>query len=216
MHATGIAGRGAVWLMVMIFCASPAMAQMATEPQAPPVAARAVPTGAQASVNYRLLPTDTVHVKVFQEEDLETTARIDNDGNIFFPLLGKAKIGGQTLQEATATIQSALNTYLVHPEVSIEIISYARQQFSMMGQVNKQGVFDFPNEGSLDLLQAIALAGGYTKIANPSKILIKRVVNGQETIIKVDGKKLLDPKHNAVSIPEILPGDTIQVGEAIF
>lgn len=168
---------------------------------------------AQPAVGYRLLSKDTVHIKVFQEDDLETTARIDNDGYIFFPLLGKAKIGGETLQEATETLQSALHTYLVHPEVSIEIIAYAKQQFSIMGQVNKQGVLDFPDEGSLDLLQAIALAGGYTRIANPSKILIKRIVNGQETIIRVDGRKLL---NRSIPVPQVYPGDTINVGEAIF
>jgi len=208
MRATGIARRGVVWLMAITAGAVSAMGQGVPAAPAAPVA-----MSTQPSVNYRLLPKDTVHIKVFQEEDLETTARIDNDGNIFFPLLGKAKIGGQTLQEATGTIQTALHTYLVHPEVSIEIISYAKQQFSIMGQVNKQGVFDFPDEGSLDLLQAIALAGGYTKIANPSKIMIKRMVNGQQTIIRVDGKKVLS---KSVPIPQIYPGDTIDVGEAIF
>jgi polysaccharide export outer membrane protein len=211
MHAAGIAGRGAVWLVVILVCTVSAMGQGA--PAAPVAQAGAI---TQPSVNYRLLPKDTVHVKVFQEEDLETTARIDNDGNIFFPLLGKAKIGGQTVQEATDTIQKALLTYLVNPQVSVEIISYAKQHFTILGQVNKPGIFDFPDEGSLDLLEALGMAGGYTKIANPSKILIKRVVNGQETIIKVDGKKVLDPHNNAVAVPAILPGDTINVGEAIF
>jgi polysaccharide export outer membrane protein len=207
MRATGIAGRAPIWLVFILFSAVASMAQ--TVQVDPVVSARP----AQPAVGYRLLSKDTVHIKVFQEDDLETTARIDNDGYIFFPLLGKAKIGGETLQEATETLQSALHTYLVHPEVSIEIIAYAKQQFSIMGQVNKQGVLDFPDEGSLDLLQAIALAGGYTRIANPSKILIKRIVNGQETIIRVDGRKLL---NRSIPVPQVYPGDTINVGEAIF
>ena len=210
MKASGSAGRGIAWLMVIMLCAASAMAQTAQ------VAAPAVAVDTQPSVNYHLRPKDTVHIKVFQEDDLETTARIDVDGNIFFPLLGKAKIGGQTVQEATETIQSALLTYLVHPEVSVEIISYAKQHFTMLGQVNKPGIFDFPDEGTLDLLEALGMAGGYTKIANPSKIIIKRMVNGQETILRIDGKKVLDPHNNTVAVPEVLPGDTIQVGEAMF
>jgi len=211
MRITGIAGRGAAWLVALVVCVASAVAQQPTVVQMVPASGTTQP-----SANYHLLPKDTVHIKVFQEEDLETTARIDNEGNIFFPLLGKAKIGGETVQQATATIQNALLTYLVNPQVSVEIISYSKQQFTILGEVNRPGIFDFPDEGSLDFLQAIGMAGGYTKIANPSKTIIKRVVNGQETIIKVDGKRILDPHHNTIAVPQILPGDTIQVGEAIF
>ncbi len=197
--------------MAMMVCAVSAFAQAApTAPAAPRVET------AQPSVNYHLLPKDTVHIKVFQEEDLETTARIDNDGNIFFPLLGKAKIGGQTVQEATATIQQALLTYLVNPQVSVEIISYAKQHFTILGAVNKPGIFDFPDEGSLDFLEAIGMAGGYSKVANPSHSFINRTVNGKETIIPVDGKKVLNARIKGGEVPQILPGDTINVGEAIF
>jgi protein involved in polysaccharide export with SLBB domain len=217
MRSHGIAGRGVSWLVAFMVCAVTAFAQTVAPLSVAPVAPVAPrPEAAQPSVSYHLLPKDTVHIKVFQEDDLETTARIDVDGNIFFPLLGKAKIGGQTIQEATTTIQQALLTYLVNPQVSVEIISYAKQHFTILGQVNKPGIFEFPDEGSLDLLEALGMAGGYTKIANPSKIIIKRIVNGEETILKVDGKKVLDPHNNTVAVPAILPGDTINVGEAIF
>ena len=170
----------------------------------------------QPSVSYRLKPKDIVTIKVFQEDDLDTTGRIDGSGNIFFPLLGQANIGGQTIQEATATMDTLLHKYLVHPQVSIEIVSYAKEHFTILGQVNKPGIFDMPDEGSLNLLEALGMAGGYTKIANPSKIIIKRYANGQETVIRVDGKKLLDPRNASAPVFEIMPGDTINVGEAIF
>jgi len=185
----------------------------APAPAAPPAAAIPNP---QPSVNYRLLVKDTVHIRVFQEDDLDTTARIDQDGNIFFPLLGKAKIGGETVQEATATMESLLREYLINPQVSLEITSYAKQHFTMLGQINKPGIFDIPDESSLDLLEALGMAGGYTKIANPSKITIKRIVDGQETVIKVDGKKLVDPRNASEPVFQIQSGDTIIVGEAIF
>jgi protein involved in polysaccharide export with SLBB domain len=212
MRAKSIHWRTAVRLAALIACAGVARGQT-TPPAAIPVAPEANP---QPSVNYRMLPKDSVHIKVFQEDDLETTARIDNDGNIFFPLLGKAKIGGETVQEATATMEKLLKVYLINPEVSVEITSYAKQHFTVLGQVNKPSIFDIPDEGSLNLLEALGMAGGFSKIANPSKIMIKRVVNGQEIVIRVDGKKMLDPKNTTEPIPQILPGDTISVGEAIF
>jgi len=166
------------------------------------------------AANYKLEAKDTVHIKVFHEDDLEMTARIDKDGNISFPLLGTAKIGGQTVQEATATMETLLREYLKHPQVSLDIVSYSKQRFTILGQVNKPGSIDMPDETQVDLLEAIGMAGGYTKIANPSKIRVKRIVDGKETIINLDAKKMLNDK-NAFSF-QVLPGDTIMVGEAIF
>lgn len=182
-----------------------------------PIAVLARPvSNPQPSVNYRLMPKDTVHIRVFQEDDLDTTARIDKDGNIFFPLLGRAKIGGLTEQEATAAMETLLKEYLIKPEVSLEIVSYAKQHFTILGQVNKPGIFDFPDEGSINLLEALGMAGGYTKIANPSKIIIKRLVDGQETIIRIDGKQILNPHNASEPVFQVEPGDTINVGEAMF
>ena len=172
--------------------------------------------GQGPSVNYRLRPKDSVHIKVFEEEDLETTARIDVDGDIFFPLLGKARIGGETQQEATATMESLLREYLIHPQVSLEIVSYAKQHFTILGQVNKPGIYDIPDESSLNLLEAIGMAGGFTKIANPSKVIVKRTVNGQETTINIDAKQFLKKQNTGETIPQVLSGDTINIGEAIF
>ena len=84
----------------------------------------------------------------------------------------------------------------------------------MLGQVNRPGVFEIPDETSISLLEAIGMADGYTKIANPGKIKIKRIVQGQETIIPVNAKDMLDPKKGFSF--EVLPGDTIMVGEALF
>lgn len=187
-----------------------------TATPAPVVAPALVPPPVvtRASTGYHMLPQDIVHIKVFHEDDLETTARIDAEDNIPFPLIGTAKIGGETVQEATATMESLLNKYLVNPQVSLEIVGYAKQRFTILGQVNKPGTIDMPDETVIDLLEAIGLAGGYTKEANPSRIIIKRLVNGNEVVIKADGKAML--KNPNTPQIQVLPGDTIEVGEALF
>jgi protein involved in polysaccharide export with SLBB domain len=192
--------------------AAPAMAVTAP-PVAEPVE---TPANPQPSVTYRMKPKDVVHVMVFEEPDLTVQGKIDDNGTIFFPMVGQAKIGGQTVEEATATMVALLHKYLVHPQVSIEIVSYAKEHFTILGEVNKPGIFDMPDETSLNLLEALGMAGGYTKIANPSKITVKRYVSGQETVIKIDGKKLMDPHNASAPVFQVEPGDTIHVGEAIF
>jgi len=217
MCAKSIQARVAAGFVTLMLCVGVVGVAWGQSPP-PPAATPVAPDGqrVQPSVNYQMQPKDTVHIKVFGEEDLDTTARIDRDGYIFFPLLGKARIGGQTEQQATATMETALKYYLINPQVSLEITSYAKQHFTILGQVNKPGIFDIPDESSLNLLEAIGMAGGYTKIANPSKIVIKRIVNGAATLIHIDGKRAMKPKYASEPINQVLPGDTINVGEAIF
>jgi len=199
----------------MAWTALMACAQVALGDSVQPAATgSAGDVAALPSANYRLAPKDTVHIKVFQEADLETTARIDKDGNIPFPLLGIAKIGGETVQEATATMETLLREYLIRPQVAVEITAYSKRRFTILGEVNKPGVFEMPDETSVNLLEAIGMAGGYTKIANPSKITIKRIVDDREATIKLDGRRIL--KDASEPTFQVLPGDTIVVGEALF
>ena len=66
----------------------------------------------------------------------------------------------------------------------------------------------------LDVLGAIALAGGYTKIAAPNRITVRRQVNGQDQVFRVDGKKLAN--DTSVKVFYVQPGDMITVGQSIF
>jgi protein involved in polysaccharide export with SLBB domain len=208
MSANSSRRRAAVCVAALIVPAGLAQGQ-----GAPPAAATPQPVELPG---YRMQPKDTVTVKVFQEDDLNTTARIDRDGNIFFPLLGKAHISGETVQEATTTMETLLRKYLINPQVYVEITTYTKEHFTILGQVNKPGIFDIPDEGSLTLLEALGMAGGYTKIANPSHIKIKRMENGKEVLYQVDGNKLLDKKYASQPVFQILPGDTIDISESLF
>ena len=178
---------------------------------ATPVKARAVSV---PDDSYRLSAKDVVRVSVFHEDDLNTTTRVGKDGTISFPLIGTAKIGGKTVREATQVIETLLREYLVKPEVSVTIVEYAKRHFTILGQVGRPGTYDMPDDATLNLLEAVGLAGGYTRIANSSKIILKRLVNGQETMFKLDGDKML--KDSSTKRFEVLPGDTIVVGESLF
>ncbi len=166
------------------------------------------------SESYRLLPKDVVHIKVFQEEELETSARVGKGGTIPFPLIGSIIIGGRTIPEATTVLENALREYLVHPQVGIRIVEYSKRKFTVLGQVNRPGTYDFPDDSPLSLLEGVGMAGGYTRIANPSKILVRRSDSLGERVFRLDGKKMA---KEAKSLKfELLPGDTIVVEESLF
>ena len=165
--------------------------------------------------NYLLAPNDVVTVTVFQEDDLTTRARVANDGTITVPLIGSVRIGGKSVDDAGQVIRARLaKGYLVNPQVSVAVTEYAKRLFTVLGQVQKGGTFEFPDQGPLDLLQAIGLAGGYTRIANPGKVIVKRRINGKDTVFLLNAKAMAG---NTAGKPfEILPGDTITISESIF
>jgi polysaccharide export outer membrane protein len=167
------------------------------------------------SQTYVLSPNDVVQVKVYQEDDLETKARIAKDGTTSFPLIGVINLGGKTIQQASILIRDALGKdYLVNPQVTITVVEYAKRRFTVLGQVQKPGTFEIPNEETVTLMQAIAMAGGYTRLANRSGVIVSRNVAGKKVSHTLDVRMTA---NDAESKPfEILPEDTITIPERLF
>jgi polysaccharide export outer membrane protein len=172
------------------------------------------PDDIPGDANYILAPDDLIQVKVFQEDDLLSNLRISKDNTITFPLIGSVKIGGRSPQDAARIIQDALaKDYLVNPQVNVTVIQYSKRHYTVLGQVQKPGSYDIPDREQITLLQAIGTAGGYTRIADPAKITLKRSIDGRESVIKLNAKRMANENGSAFGI---LPGDVITVGESIF
>jgi polysaccharide export outer membrane protein len=153
--------------------------------------------------------------RVFQEDELEGVIRIAGDGTAVFPLIGTVSLGGRTVAEAIEVLKSRYRDgYLVNPQISITVREYATGKFTVLGQVKKPGAYSMTGNEVVTLLQAIGLAGGYTRIANPSSITIKRTEAGVERIMRVDAKKMARSEKEALFY--VKPGDVITVGESIF
>ena len=169
-----------------------------------------------APSGYVLSANDQVAVEVFGEDDLRTNGRLNGEGNLSLPLLGSVHLGGLTLTQATSRVTELYaRDYLVNPKVNVSLVSYAKRRFTILGQVNRPGSFEMP-EGSpagIDLLEAIAMAGGYTRIAAPERITVRRHGSKGDEVLKVDGKRVARGGANNF---KVVPGDTITVGESIF
>jgi len=164
---------------------------------------------------YVLAPNDLVLVKVYRQDDLESRVRLAANGNTTFPLLGTINLGGKTLEEATAQIRELLaKDYLVNPQVSLTILEYAKRRFTVLGQVQRPGTFEIPSEESVDLLEAVAMAGGFTRLANTAKITITRTVGGKKSTIVLDTKAIT--ANGSTSQVGIMPEDTITVAQRIL
>lgn len=170
-----------------------------------------------APSGYRLGPNDQVLVEVFGEDDLRTSGRLNPEGNLSMPLLGSVHLAGLTLTEAAARLTQLYGSdYLVNPRISVSLVAYAKRRFTILGQVNRPGSYEMPegSPGGIDLLEAVAMAGGYTRIAAPDRISVRRRrANGTDEILRVNGKKLAKGEGGSF---QVLSGDTVTVGESFF
>ena len=182
-------------------------------------AAASAPTstgGVSAPAGYILGPTDQVAIEVFGEDDLRTSGRLNPEGNLSVPLLGSIHLAGLTLTQAVSKLTELYSRdYLVNPKINVTLLGYARRRVSILGQVNRPGIVEMPEDSQegIDLLEAIALAGGYTRIASPERITVRRHNASGDQIFKVNAKRFTKGKGGSFLVK---PGDTITVGESIF
>jgi protein involved in polysaccharide export with SLBB domain len=175
-------------------------------PAIAPMVAVSAPTG------YVLSPSDQVGVEVFGEEDLRASGRLNAEGNLSIPLLGSVHLAGLTLSQAAAKLTQLFGSdYLVNPRVNVMLMGYAKRRFTMLGQVNRPGSYEMPEDSpeGIDMLEAIAIAGGYTRIAAPERISVRR----GDQILRVNAKRLARGSHENFTVQ---PGDTVTVGESVF
>ena len=169
-------------------------------------------TSVSPPAGYILSPNDAVAVEVFGEDDLKTAARINGEGNLSLPLLGSTHLAGLTLTQAVARLTDLYGRdYLVSPKVNVTLVGYAARRFTILGQVNRPGDYQMPESspGGIGLVEAIGIAGGYTRIAAPERISVRR---GNQ-LLKVNAKRI---SRGVASDFHIESGDIITVGESIF
>jgi polysaccharide export outer membrane protein len=171
--------------------------------------------GAWAQSNYKLMPGDLVEVSVFQEKDLSGSFRVSGDGMINMPLIGAVRIGGAGETTAAATLRAKLlDGYLVDPQVTVRVTEYAKLRFTVLGQVREARSYSVTGAEDLSLLQAIGMAGGFTRLANERNVTVKRRIGGAMKILKFDAKAMA--RDGTDSDFRVREGDIITVGESRF
>ncbi|QLH40941.1 MAG: polysaccharide export protein [Defluviicoccus sp.] len=150
---------------------------------------------------YKLGPGDRIRLTVFGHEDLSGEFEVDGSGNVSLPLIRDIKAQGLTVRELEQEVASRLSPdYLKNPSVSVEVLNY--RPFYIYGEVNKPGSYPFVN--GMTVVNAVALAGGFTYRARTGRVRIIRANDPTRTPIDAD-------KDTAV-----LPGDVIEVPERYF
>lgn len=157
-------------------------------------------------------PGDIVEIRVFQEPDLSGLWRVSPEGIVDYPLCGKVPLAGKTSSEASDALKICLkNGYLKRPEVTVAIREYNSKKVFVFGEVQKPGTFPF--EDNMSIIQAVTLAGGFTKLAARNSTNVTRVVEGKEQKIRVPVDDIgVGREKNFL----LQPGDIVFVPESFF
>jgi polysaccharide export outer membrane protein len=158
---------------------------------------------------YRIGPGDLLELKVFEVKELDQTVRVSEDGSITLPLLGRIVVEGLTQEGVVQKITGLLSAkYVKNPQVTIFIKEYKNQQVAVIGAVEKAGSYELV--GRRNLLQIIAMAGGFSETAGNEVFILREGPDGRTSAIAIDLKELLINGNQALNVP-IEPSDVINV-----
>ncbi|MDD5102280.1 MAG: polysaccharide export protein [Endomicrobiaceae bacterium] len=169
----------------------------------------------QCSNDYVLQPGDLLEITVFMEDGMNRTLRISGNGTITFPLVGNFKISGYSVAQAEQELVSELKQFIKNPQISMLIKEYGNKTVYVLGQVKKPSAIQIPPEKSLTILEAITSVGGFTDIANTSKVKVLRMEKGKQKSIEVDVTQITKQGDKSLDI-SLMPGDVIFVPQSMF
>lgn len=169
--------------------------------------------GTAIAADYRLGSGDVVKITVFDHPELQLDTRIDEQGQINFPLVGSIPVSGETAAVAQKRIALALEKgkFLKNPQVNLIVEKYRSQQVSVLGQVKNPGKYSL--EAPSTVTDLVAEAGGITLNGADDIMLIHRQQDGQSQQVEIDTRALYHDRQLALD-QQVRDGDVIYVPRA--
>lgn len=205
-----------------LFCAAVGAAQV---PAAPGSDVLKPKCDNQVRSTYLLGPDDQLVISAPELSDFgNKPARIDGEGNVQVPLVGRVHVAGLTAEQAEKELDKRLSTYIRDPQVVVNVSEVHSEPVSVLGAVNTPGVHQV--QGHKTLLEMLASAGGIRPDAGYSVRITRQVEwgciplpgatldpSGRFSVAEVNLKKIMGAKDPAENI-QILPHDVISVPKA--
>lgn len=155
-------------------------------------------------------PGDVFEVRVFEEESLTGSYRIEADGSFIYPFLGRLVVTGLTGSELAELIRQGLaDGYMRSPQVTVFVEEYNSRKVSVIGEVRNPGRYAY--RAGMTLVEAIAEAGGTTESAVVSTMRVTRRGDDEELSMEIPFKEITQGR---VRDFPLAPGDIIFVAES--
>ena len=188
-----------------------------------PAAAVAPAGDLPKTVAYHIASSDVLSVSIIGEQELNAgNKRVDSAGNINLALVGEVHVGGLTVPEAQAAVETSYkdNRILRNPQVAINIELYSPREVSIGGMIKTPGKYPLLPEAVLTLKDLVLRAGGFTDTANGRKVRVSRTLpDGSVKIFVKDIDSVIKSRGSATSVDGsfvLEPGDVIYVDEKII
>jgi polysaccharide export outer membrane protein len=159
--------------------------------------------------DYQIGAGDILEITTWKEPDFsreEVLVRLD--GKLTFPLLNDVQAAGLTTLDLKGVIENGLKAYVANPVVTVNVRQPLSKRFYVLGEVVRTG--EYPLVKHLTVLQAFALAGGFTEWASKDEIILLRSENGKEKIYRIDYKDITKGKDLSQNL-QLQADDTIIV-----
>jgi polysaccharide export outer membrane protein len=177
------------------------------------------PPNQRTAENQRIGPNDLLEIIVLEDAELNRSARVRATGEISLPLLEDVPAAGRTPRELELELEGLLRArYVLDPHVSVQIVETESQAVSVVGAVNRPGVFQI--RGARSLLEVLALAGGLSAEAGDGVLVVRSSARAGAAedlaaadAVEVDLEALLESgelRHNIA----VYPGDVVKVKPA--
>jgi len=156
---------------------------------------------------YRLGPEDVIEVFVWKQPELTTTVVIRPDGRISLPLTNELEASGRTAVQLQKEITEKLREYISQPIVNVIVKQVNSLKISVLGEVRKPDVYRIKNQ--VTVLDAIAMAGGFTDLARPNRVIVLRNAPSGPQRIRINVKQVVADEGRAPFY--LQPLDTVYV-----
>lgn len=175
--------------------------------QAPPSSLKA------ATENTTLGPGDIFRMEIVGEAELPTEFQVANDGTVTLPYVDVMKVSGLEPQEVSRRVRAALieRKILTDPTVVVSVTEYRSKMITILGQVQRPGAF--PLAPGMTLVQAVSMAGGFTSIAQKSRVNLSRIENGKANTVVINVELIYEGSEEDIVLQS---GDRIYVHERVF
>lgn len=172
----------------------------------------------QTDPDYKLSAGDLLVVDMYDQKDINTSQRLTATGEIRLPLIGRVSLLDLTVREAELRIETMFREggFFIDPQIILFVQQYAERYISVFGQVRTPSRIPLPEESnSLGILQAVTLAGGFTRIARTDAVQISRTnANGVEERFTVDVRDLLKVRRGSDKREfQLIAGDVVFIPE---
>jgi polysaccharide export outer membrane protein len=167
------------------------------------------PAGPPDTLPYTVKAGDTLAIAVWKEPDLTSNAvLVRPDGTFSFPLVGQVDARGKGVQELQNLITERLRKYISDPVVTVSVQEVKGNKVYVIGQVNKPG--DFIVNPSVNVMQALSMAGGATAFASLNNIIILRRSAGAQVAVPFHYNDVIHGKDLQQNV-DLQAGDVVVV-----